>query len=82
MAGTDVSIRVSLESLMAAIEALPIADKHAIFAALHQTLELADEDAWEAMPESKAELAEAERSLAAGEGVDLDEYLRKRRESA
>lgn len=82
MASPDIPIRVSLESLMAAIEALPIAEKHAIFAALRQALELADEEAWEASPGGKEELAEAERSLAEGQGVDLQDYLRKRRESA
>lgn len=75
MSQQNISISITLESLLESISKLPSSEKLKIMEALHEQLEQAEEELYESDPSIQVQIREARLAYQAKDYVTLEEYL-------
>jgi ElaB/YqjD/DUF883 family membrane-anchored ribosome-binding protein len=79
MSQQDISVSVTLDSLLESISRLPPTDKLKIMEALNEQLEQAEEELYESDPTIQAQIREARLAYQAKDYVALSEYLARKK---
>jgi ElaB/YqjD/DUF883 family membrane-anchored ribosome-binding protein len=79
MSQQDISVSVTLDSLLESISRLPPTDKLKIMEALNEQLEQAEEELYESDPTIQAQIREARLAYQAKDYVTLSEYLARKK---
>jgi ElaB/YqjD/DUF883 family membrane-anchored ribosome-binding protein len=79
MSQQDISVSVTLDSLLESISKLPPTDKLKIMEALNEQLEQAEEELYESDPTIQAQIREARLAYQAKDYVTLSEYLARKK---